>query len=204
MGGKPAGISEPAMFDTEGGLTFHMISHHLPDPDHIISTSLLHDIRGRFLQTYSHHSTDVTNWGHYQLITENQVAPNPLVYHDSAPWNIAISGASPFSERPISQWSGEILIFWGFPEMGVHLNLFIFMGFSLTNHPFWGAPIYGNQHFTSLKLAAGEDSASQRPTRSVPTRSGCARCPVADHVFPQRMGENQIWSLVYKPWNHSQ
>ena len=34
---------------------------------------------------------------------------------------------------------------WRFPEIGVPPNHPFSMGFSITNHPFWGTLIYGNQ-----------------------------------------------------------
>ena len=39
---------------------------------------------------------------------------------------------------------------WMFPKIGVPQSS-ILIGFSITNHPFWGTPIVGNTHMDSQK-----------------------------------------------------
>ena len=46
------------------------------------------------------------------------------------------------------------------PHMGVSENggtpqSSIFIGFSITNHPFWGTPIFGNPHIAASGVSSG-------------------------------------------------
>ena len=50
-----------------------------------------------------------------------------------------------------------------FPDMGVPYIIHFIFGMSLTNHPFWGTPIYGNPHlvFFGVKLLRKHQGLSQ-------------------------------------------
>ena len=38
---------------------------------------------------------------------------------------------------------------WMFPKIGVPPNHPFYIGFSIINHPFWGTPMFGNNHMVS-------------------------------------------------------
>ena len=44
---------------------------------------------------------------------------------------------------------------WEVPKIVVPPKSSILIGFSIINHPFWGTPIFGNTHVSSLDLFKG-------------------------------------------------
>ena len=48
-----------------------------------------------------------------------------------------------------SKWTLEMTSRWVFPKIG-YLQSSILMGFSITNHPFWGTPIVGNTQIVGI------------------------------------------------------
>ena len=92
----------------------------------------------------------------WPICCSKSMDPNSQGVMEMMAFMMAVSGScTSASILPNSQTGGFI---WMFPQIGgFSPKSSIFMGFSITNHPFWDITIFGNAHISSCLLAVAQN-----------------------------------------------